>query len=413
MLLQELKKIFRPRLLLAALALGAAFYWLFIDFYVTLYPTNIGGTQGQAVLDVTTGWAEKYGPSLSPQEEAEIESELPSLIAEADGYIAANATAQKYGLETYQDFLDFQEEILHGGDTAPREDERKQDLALILDYLQGDATGNIEGRLNVYDMYPYWYQTFASGWQEGRLAEQLADSIWTQREYDNIMSTYFGSTGSWDSLLPHQIVGYHASDCAGRFTILAVLWLCVLLGPVMTGDRMSRMVPMQYASRRGRGLARIQLGAALLTAAVTALVTAGLYVLLFIVRHRLYVFLPCRLAAFDHHYAWPDWTFGGWLLAVGALHLAVCLAAGAVLWLLSRCSGNYIAMLLKVIPLFAAGTFALPKLMDDAFYYANPVYELLRVPYVEAYAAAALLGLALGLCAWLLSGIRKRDISDA
>lgn len=412
MFLQELKKIFRPWLLLAALALGAAFYWLFIDFYMTLYPTNIGGTQGQAVLDVTAGWVEKYGPSLSPQEEAEIESELPALIAEADGYIAANATAQKYGLETYQDFLDFQESV-NRDDSITWEDERKQDVWLILDYLQGDATGNIDGRLYVYDMYPYWYQTFASGRREGRLAEELADSTWTQREYDNIMSTYFGRNGSWNSLLPHQIVGYYASDCAGRFTILAVLWLCVLLGPVMTGDRMSRMVPMQYSSRRGRDLTRIQLGAALMTAAVTALVTAGLYVLLFIIRHRLYVFFPCRLAAFDLHYAWPDWTFGGWLLAVGAVHLAVCLVVGAFLWLLSRCSGNYIAMLLKVIPLFAAGAFALPKLMDDAFYYANPVYELVRVPYVEAYVVVVLLSLALGLCVWLLSSIRKRDISDA
>lgn len=409
MLIHELRKIFRPWLLLAVLALGAVFYWLFLDFYVTLYPTNIGGTDGLAMLDVTAGWVEKYGPSLSPQEEAEIEAELPALIAEADGYIAANPGAQKYGLETYQDFLDFQQSV-HRDESVTWEDERYQDMWLILDYLRGEDIGNIDGRLYVYDMYPYWYQFFASGQHQEQLTEELARGRWTQREYDNIMSTYFGEDGSFDSLLPHQIVEYNVSNCASRFTVLAVLWLSVLLGPVMTGDRMSRMVPMQYASRRGRDLAKIQLGAALLTAAATALVTAGLYALLFIVHHRLYVFFPCRLAAFDYRFAWPDWTFGGWLLAVGAVHLAVCLAAGALLWLISRCSGNYIAMLLKLIPLFAAAAFALPKLMDDAFYYANPAYRLVRVPYVEAYIAAALLVLAAALCAWLISNIRKRDI---
>lgn len=65
--------------------------------------------------------------------------------------------------------------------------------------------------------------------------------------------------------------------------------------------------------------------------------------------------------------------------------------------MISWCSNNYIAMLLNVIPLFATGAFVLPKLMDDVFYYATPIYEPSRVPYVEAYIAAALFSLALGL----------------
>ena len=412
MLIEELKKIFRPWLVLAALALGAAFYWMFISFYVQTYPANVGGALGQAVLDVTAGWVEKYGPSLSPAEEAEIESELPALIAEADGYIAANATAQKYGLETYQDFLDFQQSV-HRDDSVTWEDERHQAMWLILDYLQSGETGNIDGRLYAYSFYTELYRFFADGSREAWLAEDLAGGHLTQREYDNIMSTYFGPDGGFDSLLPQQLTAYHVSDCARRFTVLAVLALCLLLGPVMTGDRMSRMVPIQYASRRGRALARTQLAAALLTGAAMAALTAGLFLALFIRRHGLDVFFPCRLASFDYQYAWPDWTFGGYLAALGSLHLAACLAAAGLCWLISRVSGNYIAMLLKLIPAFAALYGALIWLMDDAFYYVNDLYKLTGLPYAEPLAMGALLLLTLALAGVLLRRLRRRDIADA
>ena len=404
MLAQELKKIFRPRLVLGALALGAVYALLFIYFYVTVYPTNIGGSDGLSILDTVSGWVEKYGPSLSPEEEAEIEDQLPALYAQADGYIAADPTAQKYGLETYQDFLRFQQ-------TASRSaGEDNQDMWRILERLWSDETGNIQGRLYVYSFYTEQYRYFADGSIQTWLAEDLADGGLTQQEYDNIMSTYFGPEGSYESLLPQQLTAYHVSDCARRFTVLALLILCLLLGPVMTTDRMSRMVPAQYASRRGRALARTQLAAALLTAAALAAVTAGLFLALFIFRHGLQVFFPCRLASFDRAYAWPDWTFGGYLAALGAIHLGVCLAGAALVWLLSRTSGSYITLLLKLIPAFGALYGALLWVMDDAFYYANSLYKRTGVPYVEPMAGAALLLLAGALTALFLLRLRRRDI---
>ena len=406
MLTQELKKIFRPWLVLAVLVLGAVYGVLFIGFYVQTYPTNIGGSNGAAILETVSDWVERFGPSLSPEEEAQLEAELPALYAEADGYIAADPTAQKHGLETYQDFLTFQQ-------TANRSTGKDiEDLWRILDRLWSGETGNIEGRLYVYSFYTEQYRYFADGQRQEWLAEALAGGQLTQREYNNIMSTYFGPDGGFDSLLPQQLTAYHVSDCARRFTVLAVLALCLLLGPVMTGDRMSRMIPVQYASRRGRSLARTQLAAALLTGAAVAALTAGLFWVLFIRRHGLDVFFPCRLASFDYQYAWPDWTFGGYLAALGILHLAACLAAAALCWLISRTSGNYIAMLLKLIPVFAALDRALICLMDDAFYYANSLYKLTGLPYVEPLAMGALVLLAVALTGLLLRRLRRRDVPD-
>lgn len=121
MLLQELKKVFRPGLIFAVLVLGAAYYWMYLDSYVNDYPTNYGVTLGPALLEATGGWVNTYGPSLEQEEMEEIENTLPTLYAEADGYLAAHPIAREHGISSYEDYLAFSREVrlrLAGGGTG-------------------------------------------------------------------------------------------------------------------------------------------------------------------------------------------------------------------------------------------------------------------------------------------------------
>ena len=51
---------------------------------------------------------------------------------------------------------------------------------------------------------------------------------------------------------------------------------------------------------------------------------------------------------------WFDWTYGTYLLVLAGLFLALSLGAAGLTVFLSQYSGNYIAMLLKAVPLFVA-----------------------------------------------------------
>ena len=69
----ELRKIWRPGILAAILVLGAVYYWMFPQFYIEHF-TN--GPQSQAQFALASGWVERYGPALEPEERAELDYKL-------------------------------------------------------------------------------------------------------------------------------------------------------------------------------------------------------------------------------------------------------------------------------------------------------------------------------------------------
>lgn len=62
------------------------------------------------------------------------------------------------------------------------------------------------------------------------------------------------------------------------------------------------------------------------------------------------------------------------LVALGTAGIVFCLAQG---------SGNYIIMLLRIVPLVTVLALFCPKLMENAFYFGNELYRKSGIPYVE------------------------------
>lgn len=110
---------------------------------------------------------------------------------------------------------------------------------------------------------------------------------------------------------------------------------------------------------------------------------------------------------------WFDWTYGTYLLVLAGLILALSLGAAGLTAFLSQYSGNYIAMLLKAVPLFVAVGVVLGSWLLDRPFTFRPLWDGYG-PWVpkgaEAVAAAVLLALGLGLCALACRRQRKREL---
>ena len=419
MLYQELKKIFRPGVILAALVLGAVYYWMYLDFYVNYYPTNYGVTIGPKLLEVTGGWVDTYGPSLERDEVEEIENTLPALYGEADGYLAAYPVAQEHGIASYEDYLAFSEEVnlrLFGGGTGNGpavDDPDYQDLWRINDYLSGPETDNVSGRMYAVGFLHMRYDRIPEPGTLGELSTEVDMGGLSKKEHAHVLDAFFGPDEAWRNILPVEVMegtGVSAFETA----IWTVLCLCLLLGPALTRDRMNRMLALQYASRRGRAVSRTQLGTYLITAFAIATVNTALFAVFFLKKHGLGAFFSCRMYSFLHpFFSWPNWTFGTWCVVLGLIHYALAFTTAGLIFLLSRCSGNYISMLLKVIPLFAVFAFFIPRLMEYAFYFRNDLYTLTGVPYIEAIIPVVLLALSSGLCMVFIRRLQRRDVLTA
>ena len=95
MLWQELKKIWRPGMVLMILVLGFVFYAMYLEGNITYFPAD---AYGDGELRVAADWMDRYGTTISPEEMAEIEANVSGLLREADEAIAANRLAQMIGL---------------------------------------------------------------------------------------------------------------------------------------------------------------------------------------------------------------------------------------------------------------------------------------------------------------------------
>ena len=67
----ELRKIWRPGILAAIVLLGAVYYWMFPEFYIEYF---CNGPASQAQFQLASEWVEKYGPTLEPEERAELDA---------------------------------------------------------------------------------------------------------------------------------------------------------------------------------------------------------------------------------------------------------------------------------------------------------------------------------------------------
>ena len=212
---------------------------------------------------------------------------------------------------------------------------------------------------------------------------------------------------------PHFSRFLPSHPALSRVSQLSCLFTVLLLSPPLVRDRLRNTRPMQWASRRGRSVLNVQMGAALLSALVLAVVNITVYVIPFLAQGPLQ-FAACGLdGIWEWGTPWFDWTYGTYLLVLAGLILALSLGAAGLTAFLSQYSGNYIAMLLKAVPLFVAVGVVLGSWLLDRPFTFRPLWDGYG-PWVpkgaEAVAAAVLLALGLGLCALACRRQRKREL---
>ena len=98
----ELRKIWRPGILAAILLLGAVYYWMFPQFYIEYF---CNGPYAEAQFDLASGWVARYGPTLEPEERAQLDGQLAEEIDAFAQQIAAIPEASAAGLTDYESFL--------------------------------------------------------------------------------------------------------------------------------------------------------------------------------------------------------------------------------------------------------------------------------------------------------------------
>ena len=395
----ELRKIWRPGILAAILLLGAVYYWMFPQFYIEYF---CNGPYAEAQFDLADHWVARYGPTLEQAERAELDGQLTEELDVFVRQIAAIPEASAAGLTDYESFLSFREEYLNGVLNA--DGQADMDTEYLLNRVYGGTNWyRIEALTNTMEGYDTQDEHLAlviSNRQELGQPEAMI-----QREAE------LAASDSRHSLLPLS-VKRSTQEYGKDLAVWCVLSIVLLLSPTLVRDRLRNTRPLQWASRRGRAILSTQMGTALLSALVLTAVNVTVYAVPFLAQGPLR-FAACGLdGIWEWGTPWFDWSYGTYLLVLVGLLLALSLGAAGLTVFLSQYSGNYIAILLKAVPLFVAvGAVLGTWLLDMPFRFRNLGNGAVWLPRgIEALTAAALLVLGLSLCILSCRQQKRREL---
>nr|WP_326189426.1 hypothetical protein [uncultured Oscillibacter sp.] len=351
----ELRKIWRPGILAAILLLGAVYYWMFPEFYIEYF---CNGPAAQAQFQLASEWVAEYGPTLEPEERAELDGQLAEEIAAFDVQIAAIPETATAGLTDYETFDRFREDYLN--DALDSGGQADMDMEYLLSRVYGGTNWyiieEIEYTMELYDTQEEHNALVISG----RKAEGQPEAMILREEQ-------LAEPERAHGLLPDS-VRESTREYGKDLAVWCVLSIVLLLCPTLVRDRLRRTRAMQWTSRRGRPILTTQMAAALCSALVLTVVNLAVYAIPFLAQEPLR-FRACGLGGiWEWGSPWFDWTYGTYLIVLAGLILALSLAVAGLTVFLSQYSGSYIAMLLKALPLFVAvGAVLGSWLLDQPF----------------------------------------------
>lgn len=337
----ELRKIWRPGILAAMLLLGVVYYWMFPEFYIEYF---CNGPDAEAQFQLASEWVAQYGPTLEPEERAELDGQLAEELETFNEQIAAIPEAAAAGLTDYRTFCTFRDDYYT--DTAASGGDADMDLeSLVQRVYSGTNWYIIEEIQNTMDLY--------DAHEKDRTMEIPNREAMGQPEAMVRRADQLTVPESAHSLLPFP-VKESTREYGKDLVVWCVLSIVLLLSPTLVRDRLRRTRAMQWTSRRGRSILTTQMAAALCSALVLTVVNLVIYAIPFLAQGPLQ-FHACGL---DGIWAWGtpwfDWTYGTYLIVLAGMILTLSLAAAGFTVFLSQYSSSYIAMLLKALPLFVA-----------------------------------------------------------
>lgn len=389
----EFKKLFQPMLLLVALLITIVFFNQELTFILKHWPN--GGMI--PIYDKATEWQNRFGQTLEDEEIAEIEAEYTTLLKQADKIVSENPIAKQLNLENYGEFeLWYQENAPLGAINEMNEEEIeivKQKDAIQKDLL--DDTGHsMVDKINVLQNLYNSMKQFDSSYIF------LNDEFYSEKERERLSETLFMEE-SWRNILP----SYLSSTVASYFESILILFIflsSLLIPSAFVRDRLLGLQKIQWSSRHGRKILWTQFLSGMTASFLLITCVVGFFgSLLYFTDFIQYFSNGLNSFFIDNEepllLSFYQWTFAQWIVNVILLVYLIGMAYSGILLFLSQTSQHYLSLLMKIIPVGFVFIFIANRVLKDAFYLKNELYQWIKIPMIEIYAGIFLLVICISL----------------
>lgn len=389
----EFKKTFQPILLIVALLITIVFFNQELTFILKYWPN--GGMI--STYDKASEWQNKFGQTLEDEEIAEIEAEYITLLKQADKIVLENPIAKQLQLGNYAEFESWYQENAHLGvinEINEEEVEIVKQKDTIQQDLIDDAGYSMVDKINVLQKLYNSINQFDSP------EVFLNDEHYTEKERERLSETLFMEEG-WRNILP----SYLSSTVAHYFesTLILFIFLLSLLIPfVFVRDRLLGLQKIQWSSRHGRNILWTQFIIGMTASFLLITCIVGFFgSLLYFTDFPQYFSNGLNSFFIDNEepllLSFYQWSFAEWITNVVLLVYLIGMAYSGILIFLSQTSQHYLALLMKIIPVGFVFIFIANRLLKDAFYLKNELYQWTKISMIEIHTGIFLLVICVSL----------------
>lgn len=354
-ILQEMKKIFHPVMLLLLVLINLLMYYIFIDFDISVFPNGRPSTD---IYHIGIEMVEKYGHELDDEEFEDFKKVLQQEIKNADKYIQSDQEFAEQGITTYEQF----QEMGTPGNVNPAIEKlhsRILEEGIDLFWEIPERESIIEEMEKVNERYGY------------------ADIYGTPTEKQENRIQAVVNSGAVNAIFPSYPVGYNLQTISASIAITILISVLFMISPLFIRDYKKNMVSLQYTSKTGRSLFKKKIAAGMLSAFFIT-------TLLIIVYYSLYstnnigMFLSSSVNTFMGPLYWYDLSFLQLIIITIVLTYVLALSMALMAMFVSSICKNYISIIGIQLPLYVLVCWLIMSraLMSDALLISSSQWKL-------------------------------------
>ncbi|MCM1044673.1 MAG: hypothetical protein NC417_04100 [Candidatus Gastranaerophilales bacterium] len=368
----EMRKIWRLKTLLFMIVFSVLFFASFLYQWMKPFvrmEEGIGGVDSlHEKIEILSAWIEQYGNTIDETEFREIENDYQNILRQAGSIIEEDDFFRENGVEDYEAYLHYGQKAVGGEDG--------------------------------YDYSVY------SKMRSLILQNTEYSSIYLE-QYESILQQYRKSGEVRSSVLPFEVFVY-TNNYLVNLAVLCLICVFFVAAFVMADDRENHVVDAQYSSKTGKRIYRIQYTCMMISAVIAVSMVVIPAMLLWRSTGN-FVFAKSDSSSFLNTENFVvSVTYRKYILFFLVMIYFLTLGVGSVIFYLSAHSSNMISMMLKTIPVLAAGC-GMALILRDAFCESSLFFGLSGWKYCEVFAAAMVLLAGVLLNVGNYNEIWKRD----
>ena len=279
----EMKKIFSWKILLLIAFVNIVLYFLLFEFDIEYFPN---GRPAGDYFKIEQQMLVKYGVDLNEAEYQDFAAEYEAEVKRADEYLQNDSQAAEVGLTSYKEF--------RNTDISDEKNVDKRNYQDLVVFDRGeDLFWELQAREGLIDYYTY--------------------------RIDSLKGDINRETGEkkerFEQLLNDEKYGVFSNTVIDNFTnikrsiaIIVLSSIVVLISPIFLRDQITSVVPLQYASKKGRTIYRTKWLAGLVSTALVSIILLTFYLWLYST-NEVAPYFDVPLYAFVADTYWYDLTF--------------------------------------------------------------------------------------------------------